>query len=82
MAFLGGPVVKNPPSNAGDTGSIPGLGTKTPHAMGQLSPSATTSASELKSLGAVGTEVLAPQSLRPATGESPHSNQDPEQSKK
>ena len=24
--FLGGPVVKNPPSNAGDMGSIPGLG--------------------------------------------------------
>ena len=26
--FLGGPVVKNPPSNAGDVGLIPGLGTK------------------------------------------------------
>ena len=24
--FPGGPVVKNPPANAGDTGSIPGLG--------------------------------------------------------
>ena len=24
--FLGGPVVKNPPCNAGDTSSIPGLG--------------------------------------------------------
>ena len=24
--FPGGPVVKNPPSNAGDMGSIPGLG--------------------------------------------------------
>ena len=24
--FSGGPVVKNPPANAGDTGSIPGLG--------------------------------------------------------
>ena len=24
--FLGGPVVRNPPSNAGDTGSVPGLG--------------------------------------------------------
>ena len=34
--FLGGPVVKNPPSNAGDTGLIPGRGTKIPHAMGQL----------------------------------------------
>ena len=26
--FLGGPVVKNPPANAGDTGSIPGQGTR------------------------------------------------------
>ena len=26
MGFLGGSVVKNPPANAGDTGSIPGLG--------------------------------------------------------
>ena len=38
----GGPVVKNPPSNAGDVGSIPGQGTKIPHATGQLSPRATT----------------------------------------
>ena len=28
--FLGGSVVKNLPCNAGDTGSIPGLGTKVP----------------------------------------------------
>ena len=26
MNFPGGPVVKNPPANAGDTGSTPGLG--------------------------------------------------------
>ena len=39
--FPRGPVVKNPPSNAGDAGSIPGQGTKIPHAMGQLSPQAT-----------------------------------------
>ena len=32
----GGPVVKNLPAGAGDTGLIPGLGTKIPHAMGQL----------------------------------------------
>ena len=32
----GGSVVKNPPVNAGDMGSIPGLG-KTPHAVEQLS---------------------------------------------
>ena len=41
--FPGGPVVKNPPSNAGDVGLIPGQGTKIPYAMGQLlSPGATT----------------------------------------
>ena len=40
--FPGGPEVKNPPSSAGDMGSIPGRGTKIPHATGQLSPRATT----------------------------------------
>ena len=40
--FPGGPVVKNPPSNAGDVGLISGRGTKIPHAAGQLSPRATT----------------------------------------
>ena len=35
--FPGGPVVKNLPSNAGDTGSASGRGTKIPHAAGQLS---------------------------------------------
>ena len=40
--FPGGPVVKNPPSNARDVGSIPGRGTKIPHAAGQLSPCTTT----------------------------------------
>ena len=35
-------MVKNLPSNAGDAGSIPGLGTKIPHATGQLSPRAAT----------------------------------------
>ena len=34
--FPGGPVVKNPPSNAGDASSIPSGGIKIPHAMGQL----------------------------------------------
>ena len=41
-AFPGGPVVKNPPSNAGDAGSIPGQGTRFPHAAEHLSPRATT----------------------------------------
>ena len=40
--FPGGPVVKNPPSSAGDAGLIPGWGTKIPHAAGQLSPCTTT----------------------------------------
>ena len=40
--FPAGPVVKNPPSNAGDVGSIPGEGTKIPHAVEQLSWSAAT----------------------------------------
>ena len=34
--FPGGPVVKNLPSNEGDTGSIPVQGNKSPHAMMQL----------------------------------------------
>ena len=40
--FLSRPVVKNPPSNAGDAGSIPGWGTRFPHAAGQVSPRAIT----------------------------------------
>ena len=40
--FPGGPVVKNPPYNAGDVGLIPGQGTKIPHAAGQQSRHATT----------------------------------------
>ena len=31
-------MVKNPLSSAGDAGTIPGRGTKIPHAVGQLSP--------------------------------------------
>ena len=38
----GDPLVKNLPSNAGDTGSMPGWGTKIPHALWPLSPCATT----------------------------------------
>ena len=33
--FPNGPMVKNPPGNAGDAGLIPGLGTKIPHATEQ-----------------------------------------------
>ena len=39
---LSGPVVKNLPSNAGTTGSIPGQGTKIPPAKRQLRLSDTT----------------------------------------
>ena len=35
-------MVNNPPSSTGDSGSIPGRGTKIPHASGQLSPCAAT----------------------------------------
>ena len=36
--FPGDPVIKNLPSKAAHGGSIPGWGTKIPHARGQLSP--------------------------------------------
>ena len=36
--FPGGSVLKNPPCSAGNTGSIPGWGTKIPHSAEQLSP--------------------------------------------
>ena len=38
-----GPVVKNPPSKAGDMGSIPGQRTNIPHATEPLIPCATLS---------------------------------------
>ena len=40
--FPGCPVVKSPPSNVGDVGSIPGQGTKIPRAAWLLGPCATT----------------------------------------
>ena len=40
--FLGSPVVKNPPCNAGDMGLFPVGKTKIPHAPGQLGPQAST----------------------------------------
>ena len=40
--FPRGPLVKNPPGNAGDLSSVPGLGTRIPHAARQLSPHTTT----------------------------------------
>ena len=44
--FSGGGVVKNRPWNVGDSGSIPGQGTKIPHSLEQLSQCATTTESE------------------------------------
>ena len=35
-------MVKNPSSNIGNSGSIPGQGTKIPHTLGHLSPHAAT----------------------------------------
>ena len=40
--FPGGPVVKNPPANTGNTSSIPGQRTKIPYTLGQLSLSVAT----------------------------------------
>ena len=68
--FPGGPVVKNPPSNAGDTGSIPGRGTKIPHAAGQLSPHATTREPAHHNYRAHAPQL---ESLRTATTEPAHS---------
>ena len=55
--FPSSPVVKNPPCNAEDTGSIPSQGTKIPHAFEQLSPPvATTEARVLQSPCTTSTE--------------------------
>ena len=40
--FRSSPVVKNPPCNTRDMGSIPGQGTNNPHAIEKLSPLTTT----------------------------------------
>ena len=61
----GGPIVKNPPSNAGDAGSIPGLGTKIPLATGQLSPRAAT------------TELTRSMACKPQLERHPHCNERP-----
>ena len=62
--FPGGPVVKNPPSNAGDMGLIPGRGTKIPHATGQLSLHAATT--EPAHSRAHMPQLLSPHALEPA----------------
>ena len=42
--------MKNPPSKAGDMGSLPGRGTKIPHATGQISQWAKTRESPLAAM--------------------------------
>ena len=71
--FLGGPVVENPPSNAGDAGLIPGQGTKIPHAAGQLSPRTTTTEPVRlnKRAHVPQTRAHVPWSLRATTREKP-----------
>ena len=61
----GGPVVKNLPSNAGDVGSIPGQGIKTPHGKGQLGPQATTTNTKPTHFGALDPQLE--RRVRPAT---------------
>ena len=53
--FPGGPVLKNPPCNSEDKGSIPGQGNKIQHA------------TELLSLSATATEACTPQLENPCT---------------
>ena len=42
QGFPGGPAVRNPPCNVENPVSVPGQGTKIPHATEQLNPCATT----------------------------------------
>ena len=56
----GGPVIKNPPFSAGDLGSIPDRGTKTPYTSGQLSPSATTKEVHTSQLESLHATLLSP----------------------
>ena len=62
--YPGGAVVKNPPANAGDTGSSPWSG-KIPHAVQQLSLCTTTTEPALYSLQATTTEACAPRARAP-----------------
>ena len=75
-------MVKNPPAMQGDTGSIPGQGTKIPHAAKQLSPHAATTepahsgahVPQLESSRAACTEAHVLWSPRTTTRESAHRN--------
>ena len=56
-------MVKSLPSNAGEGSSVPGRGTKIPHAMGQLSLYAATT--EPGHSGACAVQLLSPCALEP-----------------
>ena len=60
-------MVNNPPFNAGDVGSIPGRGTKIPHAEGQLSPHVCVRARTLESARATTREKPVRRNRRPRT---------------
>ena len=69
VGFPGGPVVKNPPANAGDTGSIPGPGRfHMPQGSWAHEP-------QLLSPGAATREATARSSPAPRLGSSPRSPQ-------
>ena len=69
LDFLGGPVVKNPPANAGDSGSIPGPGR---FQMEQLSPHATaTEAHAIQSLSTTTREATTVRGPHTAAAEGP-----------
>ena len=53
-------MIKNLPSNARDMGSVPGWGTKIPHALGQLSPLTTREACTLQQRPTAGKENKKP----------------------
>ena len=56
--FTGGPVVKNPPCNTGDT--VQSLGMKIPHIVEQLSPHATTPEAQAPQLQSLCTRMKDP----------------------
>ena len=59
LDFPGGPVVKNPPADAGDTGSIPGPGRS------HMPWNNETCGSQLSTLGPVGSEPQPPRLCAP-----------------
>ena len=67
--FPGGPMVTNPPFNAGNTGLIPDQGTKIPPAVGQLSLCSTAILSLLSTACDLWQQAAAMQSLHTTTSE-------------